>query len=88
MLEFNRIRKIRLIFANIDRVKVINGMCSSTSSTEIEHTHLLNVLNWSPLENLVTSKSTPNIKDDNESKLKNGYNAVQISVELQKKMLK
>ena len=64
-------------------------MCSTTSSNEIENNHLLNVLNWSPLENLVTSRpSISKAKDDNEAKLKNGYNAVQISVELQKRMLK
>jgi hypothetical protein len=63
-------------------------MCSSMSSNEIESTNLLNVLNWSPLDNLVTSKSSTNVKDENETKFKNGYNAVQISVELQKRMLK
>jgi hypothetical protein len=45
------------------------------------------------LENLVTNKtgSPPpptTTNDENESKSKNGYNAVQISIELQKKMLK
>jgi hypothetical protein len=59
-------------------------MCSTTSSDEIENIHLLNVLNWSPLEDLVitTQPST------DEPKLKNFYNAVQLSIELQKKMLK
>jgi len=59
-------------------------MCSTTSSNEIENIHLLNVLNWSPLEDLVitTQPST------DEPKLKNFYNAVQLSIELQKKMLK
>jgi hypothetical protein len=80
-------------FINLDRVKVVNGMCSTTSIDEIENTHLLNVLNWSPLESLnITKPSTTTtgtlVKDENETKSKNGYNAVQISIELQKKMLK
>jgi len=82
----------------LDRVKVINGIQPSLTSEnnknnantnendEIENPRLLNILNWSPLENLVTNKTTTN--DENESKSKNGYNAVQISIELQKKMLK
>jgi len=36
----------------------------------------------------VTNKTGPKTNDENESKSKNGYNAVQISIELQKKMLK
>ncbi|CAF2450637.1 unnamed protein product [Rotaria sp. Silwood2] len=66
-------------------------MCSTTSSEEIENTHLLNVLNWSQLENLTMSKSTmtegTTVKDENELKTKNVYNTVQFSIELQKKML-
>lgn len=63
-------------------------MCSTTSSDEIENIHLLNVLNWSPLETLLINKSSEIIKDETETKTKNGYNAVQLSIELQKKMLK
>jgi len=59
-------------------------MCSTTSSDEIENIHLLNVLNWSPLEDLVITTQPAT----DESKLKNFYNAVQLSIELQKKMLK
>ncbi len=62
-------------------------MCSSTSSDGIENIHLLNVLNWSPLENLAIKKPSETIKDENEIRFKNGYNAVQLSIELQKKML-
>ncbi|UJR16365.1 hypothetical protein I4U23_003268 [Adineta vaga] len=69
------------------RVKVVNGMCSTTSIDEIENIHLLNVLNWSPFEDSNINKSSTTIKDDNDSKLKNSYNAVQLSIELQKKML-
>ncbi len=58
-------------------------MCSTTSSDEIENIHLLNVLNWSPLEDLVITQPSTD-----EPKLKNFYNAVQLSIELQKKMLK
>jgi hypothetical protein len=78
-------------------VKIINGLQPSLTSDnnnnnetdEIENPHLLNILNWSPLEHLPTNKAIPPItNDENESKSKNGYNAVQISIELQKKMLK
>jgi len=73
----------------LDRVKVVNGMCSTTSSDEIENIHLLNVLNWSPLENLVIDKSsTTIIKEENQSKFKDSCTPVQLSIELQKKMLK
>lgn len=92
----------------IDRVKVINGTqppLTSENNTnnninndsgEIENARLLNILNWSPLENLVINTTTqvatsppPQIaNDENEPKSKNSYNAVQISIELQKKMLK
>ncbi len=85
----------------LDRVKVINGIQPSLTfenkntnnntneNDEIENPHLLNILNWSPLENLATNKTTTmTTNDENESKSKNGYNAVQISIELQKKMLK
>jgi hypothetical protein len=73
----------------LDRVKVVNGMCSTTSSNEIENIHLLNVLNWSPLEDLVIDKSsTTIIKEENQSKFKHSYSPVQLSIELQKKMLK
>ncbi len=75
-------------FINLDRVKVVNGMCSTTSFNDIENIHLLNVLNWSPLENFVLNKPSNIIKDESELKLKNSYNAVQLSIELQKKMLK
>ena len=67
-------------------------MCSATSNDEIENIHLLNVLNWSPLESLnitkpsITSAET-SVKDENDSKSRTDYNAVQISIELQKKML-
>ncbi|CAF0945533.1 unnamed protein product [Adineta steineri] len=60
---------------------------NNTELDEIENPRLLNILNWSPLENLVTNKTTLAINDENETKTKNGYNAVQISIELQKKML-
>jgi len=74
---------------NLDRVKVVNGMCSTTSSDEIENIHLLNVLNWSPLENLVIDKSsTTIIKEENQSTFKHSFSPVQLSIELQKKMLK
>ena len=56
-------------------------------SDDFENTRLLNILNWSPLEDLVTNKAIP-VLDENESRSKNSYNAVQISIELQKKMLK
>ncbi len=73
----------------LDRVKVVNGMCSTTSSDEMENIHLLNVLNWSPLENLVINKSsTTIIKEENQSKFKDSCTPVQLSIELQKKMLK
>jgi hypothetical protein len=67
-----------------------NNNNNNTDIDQIEHLHLLNILNWSPLENLVTNKTptTTVINDENEPKSKNGYNAVQISIELQKKMLK
>ena len=73
---------------DLDRVKVVNGMCSTPSIDGIENLHLLNVLNWSPLEDFSVKKSSLTIKDDNDAKLKNSYNAVQLSIELQKKMLK
>jgi hypothetical protein len=80
-------------------VKIINGIQPSLTTEnnninnindndEIVNPHLLNILNWSPLENLTTNKSLTATNDENESKSKNGYNAVQISIELQKKMLK
>ncbi len=75
-------------FINLDRVKVVNGMCSSASCNEIENIHLLNVLNWSPLENLMINTTSPTIKNENELKLKQNFNTVQLSIELQKKMLK
>lgn len=73
---------------DLDRVKVINGMCSTTSSNEIENIHLLNVLNWSPLGSCIINQSSTMIKNENELIIKNTYNAVQLSNELQKKMLK
>ncbi len=60
----------------------------NNETDEIVNPRLLNILNWSPLENLVTNTTTVPINDENEPKSKNGYNAVQISIELQKKMLK
>lgn len=83
----------------LDRVKIINGIQPSLTTEnnninnindndDIVNPHLLNILNWSPLENLVSNKSQTTTNDENESKSKNGYNAVQISIELQKKMLK
>lgn len=93
--------KIRLIlflfFVFVDRVKVINGIQPPLTSEnnnninendQIENIHLLNILNWSPLEDLRTNKAIPTNNAENESRSKNGYNAVQISIELQKKMLK
>ncbi len=87
-------------FIILDRVKVINGIQppltyennnnnndNNNENDQIENLGLLNILNWSPLENLITNKTTI-VNDENESKSKNGYNAVQISIELQKKMLK
>jgi len=76
------------IYIQIDRVKVINGMCSSTttSTDETENIHLLNVLNWSPLESIITTNNKP--KTENDFTYKNVYSAVQLSIELQKKMLK
>lgn len=60
---------------------------------EIENSRLLNTLNWSPVENWIADKPSSSAavgptNDDNEPKTKNVYNAVQISIELQKKMLK
>ncbi|CAF1332776.1 unnamed protein product [Rotaria magnacalcarata] len=73
------------------RVKVVNGMCSTASSHTDENTHLLNVLNWSPLQSLTTSKSITTdgtiVKDDNELRSKNAYNTVRVSIEIQQKML-
>lgn len=80
-------------------MKIINGIQPSLTTEnnninnindndEIVNPRLLNILNWSPLENLTTNKSLTATNDENESKSKNGYNAVQISIELQKKMLK
>ncbi|CAF0838073.1 unnamed protein product [Rotaria sp. Silwood1] len=75
----------------LDRIKVVNGMCSTTSSDEIENIYLLNVLNWSQLENLTINKSIitegTTIKDENELKTKNVYNTVEFSIDLQKIML-
>ncbi|CAF5114545.1 unnamed protein product, partial [Rotaria sp. Silwood1] len=75
----------------LDRIKVVNGMCSTTSSDEIENIYLLNVLNWSQLENLTINKSIitegKTIKDENELKTKNVYNTVEFSIDLQKIML-
>lgn len=77
-----------------------NNNTETTLSTidnndDIDITRLLNILNWSPLEDLVTPTTTttvgvipPSNNEENESKSKNGYNAVQISIELQKKMLR
>ncbi|CAF4767308.1 unnamed protein product, partial [Rotaria magnacalcarata] len=52
---------------------------------------LLNVLNWSPLQSLTTSKSITTdgtiVKDDNELRSKNAYNTVRVSIEIQQKML-
>lgn len=59
----------------------------TNETDDIETSRLLNILNWSPLEDLVTTKN-PAINEENESKSKNSYNAVQISIELQKKMLR
>jgi hypothetical protein len=96
----------RFFYSSLDRVKVINGIQpplttenknNNNNNDEIENPHLLNILNWSPLEDLVTDKTvappplpttTTTTNDENEPKSKNGYNAVQISIELQKKMLK
>jgi hypothetical protein len=61
---------------------------NNNETDEIVNPRLLNILNWSPLENLVPNPTTVPINDENEPKSKNGYNAVQISIELQKKMLK
>jgi len=61
---------------------------NNNETDEIVNPRLLNILNWSPLENLVPNTTTVPINDENEPKSKNGYNAVQISIELQKKMLK
>ena len=58
-----------------------------TDNDDIEITRLLNVLNWSPLDDINTNKPTVT-NDENELKSKTNYNAVQISIELQKKMLK
>ncbi|CAF1256755.1 unnamed protein product [Rotaria magnacalcarata] len=84
------------------RVKVINGVQppltlennnnnnNINESDEIKNSRLLNILNWSPLESLTTDtalSTTVQINDENEPKSKNVYNAVQISIELQKKML-
>ena len=76
-------------------MKVINGIQPSSTSEnninendQMENIHLLNILNWSPLEDLRPNKAIPSNNSENESKSKNGYNAVQISIELQKKMLK
>ncbi len=77
-----------MFFFDLDRVKLINGMRSPTSSDEIENIHLLNVLNWSPLENLFINKPSTTKKDETEPILKHSYNPVQLSIELQKKMLK
>ena len=93
-----------LFYLIIDRVKVINGkqpLLSSENNSydknsehdENEIPRLLNVLNWSPLEDLVTNKtptssSKISINGENERKSKASYNAVQVSIELQKKMLK
>lgn len=92
---------LSLSLVAVDRVKVINGiqppLTSENNNTnnnninendQIENIHLLNILNWSPLENLRTNKAIPSNNNDNESRSKNGYNAVQISIEIQKKMLK
>jgi hypothetical protein len=59
-------------------------MCSPTSSDEVENIHLLNVLNWSPVVNIISKKTSI----ETESTPKHSYNAVQLSIELQKKMLK
>jgi hypothetical protein len=66
-----------------------NNNNNNEKNDEMENPHLLNILNWSLLDNLATNKTTLiTTNDENESKSKNGYNAVQISIELQKKMLK
>ena len=84
-------------------MKIINGiqppLPSERSTTnenssefdEAQNPALLNILNWSPAENLLPYKSTPPpaaANEENETRSKNSYNAVQISIELQKKMLK
>jgi hypothetical protein len=66
-----------------------NNSNNNNDNDQIENPRLLNILNWSPLEDLVPTKTTTtSVNDENEPKAKNGYNAVQISIELQKKMLK
>ena len=47
---------------------------------------MLNILNWSPVENLVDTR--PSAATENESKAKGTLSAVPLSIELQKKMLK
>ena len=82
-----------IVFVILDRVKVVdNGVCSKTSSNEFDHIHLLNILNWSQLENLAISTSSTvdetKAKYNSEPISNTGYNTVQISMELQKRMLK
>ena len=81
-----------LFLIKLDRVKVVNGLCATSSCNDTEHAHLLNILNWSPMQSLNIRKSATvedsTVKNDNESKSKTIYNTVQISIELQKKMLK
>jgi hypothetical protein len=60
-------------------------MYTPTSSDQMENIHLLNILNWSTVENFVSKTTTTN---ETESIFKHSYNAVQLSIELQKKMLK
>lgn len=78
----------------LDRVKVVNEIQSTSSTGGMENSHLLNVLNWSPVENLTISKSTVIDgtigKDENDLKSKNVQNvlgAVKLSIEIQQKML-
>ena len=72
----------------LDRVKVINGMCSTGSSVGTDSSQLLNVLNWSTLESFervrIFSTDTSADKDENNGSM----NAVQTSIELQRRMLK
>jgi hypothetical protein len=76
---------------NDNEPHLVDHQQTSNDYDDIETARLLNILNWSALEDLLPTKTsltgTAPI-DENESKSKNGYNAVQISIELQKKMLR
>ena len=54
----------------LDRVKVINGLCSTKSSNETENVHQLNILNWSKFDNLSTKDLSTidetKVKDEND----------------------